>query len=186
MANHKMQFGLNSQNSFTPITLFLTWYPFFPIVNENMFFVISKEGYSLPSGISHMTTFENQSKQSNLAARLFDLIKSLSEDEQRRLLREPEERLNRGNREYERNPFFIVIDYSTADRVYKDYIQNISPEGAFIEPRMPFGDGQELSLGFPLPDYQKYIKISGEIVRTSSYGIRVRFKTAEQEQEEII
>lgn len=80
----------------------------------------------------------------------------------------------------------MVIDYSTEDRMYKDYIQNISAGGVFIETQMPFAEGQELSLSFPLPNYQKYIKISGEIVRTSPHGIGVRFKTANQEQEEMI
>jgi hypothetical protein len=61
-----------------------------------------------------MTTFENQSKQSNLTVRLFELIKSLSEDEQKRLLWD-----------------------------------------------------------------RKDSKISGEIVRTSPYGISVRFKTTD-------
>jgi len=128
----------------------------------------------------------NQSNQSNLTVRLFELIKGLSEDEQRSLLRELEEKLSRGKREHERKPFFMIIDYSTEDRVYKDYIQNISAGGVFIETQMPFAEGQELSLSFPLPNFQKYIKISGEIVRTSPQGIGVQFKTANQEQEEMI
>lgn len=48
-----------------------------------------------------MTTSENQSKQSNLAARLFRLMKSLSEDEQRILLRVFEKRLSTGKRKQE-------------------------------------------------------------------------------------
>jgi len=128
----------------------------------------------------------NQSNRSNLTVRLFELIKGLSEDEQRSLLRELEEKLSRGKREHERKPFFMIIDYSTEDRVYKDYIQNISAGGVFIETQMPFAEGQELSLSFPLPNFQKYIKISGEIVRTSPQGIGVQFKTANQEQEEMI
>ncbi len=51
---------------------------------------------------------------------------------------------------------------------------------------MPFAEGQELSLSFPLPNAQKYIKILGEIVRTNSQGIGVRFKTADKNQEEMI
>jgi len=158
----------------------------FPYNTLNMVFAISREGYSLPSGISHMTAFKNQSKQSSLTIRLFELIKNLSEDEQKRLLRELEKRLNKGKREHERKPFFMVVDYSTEDRVYKDYIQNISAGGVFIETQIPFAEGQELSLSFPLPNYQKYIKISGEIVRTGSHGIGVRFKAADKEQEEMI
>jgi len=80
----------------------------------------------------------------------------------------------------------MVIDYSTADRVYKDYIQNISAGGVFIETQMPFAEGQELSLSFPLPNYRKYIKISGEIVRTSPHGIGVQFGAPDHKQEEMI
>jgi uncharacterized protein (TIGR02266 family) len=133
-----------------------------------------------------MTTFADQSKQSSLIDRLIELIKNLSEDEQRSLLRELEKRPTRGKREHERKPFFMVIDYSAEDRLYKDYIENISTGGVFIETQMPFSKGQELSLSFPLPNYQKYIKISGEIVRTSPHGIGVRFTTTDKEQEEMI
>lgn len=133
-----------------------------------------------------MTTSMDQSNQSSLTARLLELIKTLSEDEQTSLLRELEEKISRGKRKHERKPFFMVVDYSTEDRIFKDYIQNISAGGVFIETHMPFAEGQELSLSFPLPHYQKYIKISGEIVRASPQGIGVQFTTANQEQEERI
>jgi len=48
-----------------------------------------------------MTTFGNQSKRSNLTAHLFELVKSLSEDEQRRLLRVLEARASKGKRKHE-------------------------------------------------------------------------------------
>jgi uncharacterized protein (TIGR02266 family) len=136
--------------------------------------------------ISRKATFMNQPKQSNLTVRLIELIKNLSEDEQTSLLRELEEKISRGKRKHERKPFFMVVDYSTEDRMFKDYIQNVSAGGVFIETQMPFAEGQELSLSFPLPNYQKYIKISGEIVRTSLQGIGVQFKTVDHEQEELI
>jgi len=56
-----------------------------------------------------MATFMNQSNQSNLIARLFELIKNLSEQDQASLLRELEEKVSRGKREHERKPFFMVI-----------------------------------------------------------------------------
>lgn len=74
-----------------------------------MVFPISRESYELASRISRMATFMNQPNQSNLTARLFELIKSLSEDEQTSLLRELEEKISRGKRKHERKPFFIVI-----------------------------------------------------------------------------
>jgi hypothetical protein len=48
-----------------------------------------------------MTTFENLSRRSDLSRPLFKLIKGLSEDEQRRLLRVFEGRLSRGKRKHE-------------------------------------------------------------------------------------
>ena len=80
----------------------------------------------------------------------------------------------------------MVVDYSAEDRIHKDFIQNISVGGVFIETRMPFSVGQQVSLSFPLPNYQKYLKILGEVVRTSSQGIGVKFKTADEDQEAMI
>jgi Tfp pilus assembly protein PilZ len=80
----------------------------------------------------------------------------------------------------------MVVDYSAEDRLYKDYIQNISVGGVFIETRMPFRAGQEVSLCLPLPNYQKYIKITGEVVRISPQGIGVKFKMVNEDQEAII
>ena len=51
---------------------------------------------------------------------------------------------------------------------------------------MPFRAGQEVSLTFPLPDYQKYIKIIGEVVRVTPHGIGVKFKMVNQDQEGMI
>jgi len=110
----------------------------------------------------------------------------MSEDEQLALLKELEERLFKGRRKHEREPFFMAVDYSTKDRFYKDYIQDISAGGVFIETRIPFRAGQEVSLTFPLPNYQKYIKIMGEVARVTTRGIGVKFKTVDQDQEVMI
>jgi Tfp pilus assembly protein PilZ len=124
--------------------------------------------------------------ESSVTARLFEVIKRISEDEQLTLLKELEERLSKGRRKHEREPFFLVADYSTEDRVYRDYTQNVSAGGVFIETRMPFTAGQEVSLAFPLPNYQKYIKIIGEVARVTPQGIGVKFKMANQEQEMMV
>jgi len=110
----------------------------------------------------------------------------MSEDEQLTLLKELKERPFKEKRKHERKPFFMVVDYSTEERVYKDWIKNISSGGVFIETHMPFSVGQEVSLTFPLSNYQKYIKIIGEVVRIDIQGIGVRFKMANQDQEKMI
>ena len=120
--------------------------------------------------------------ESSVTARLLELIKKMCEDEQLTLLKELEKRIFKGRRKHEREPFFMAVDYSTKDRFYKDYIQDISAGGVFIETRVPFRAGQNVSLSFPLPNYQKYIKITGEVVRVTHHGIGVKFKMVNQDQ----
>jgi len=124
--------------------------------------------------------------ESSTTARLFEMIKRMPEDEQLALLKELGERLSKGRRKHQREPFFMVADYSTEDRVYRDYIQNVSAGGVFIETHMPFTSGQEVSLAFPLPNYKKYLKIIGKVARVTPQGIGVVFKLVNQEQETIV
>jgi len=51
---------------------------------------------------------------------------------------------------------------------------------------MPFTAGQEVTLTFPLPDYQKCIKIIGEVVRITPQGIGVKFKVVNHDQKAMI
>jgi len=124
--------------------------------------------------------------ESSTTARLFEMIKRMPEDEQLALLKELGERLSKGRRKHQREPFFMVADYSTEDRVYRDYIQNVSAGGVFIETHMPFTSGQEVSLAFPLPNYKKYLKIIGKVARVTPQGIGVVFKMINQEQETMV
>lgn len=133
-----------------------------------------------------MATFDKQSNEFRLAEQVIELVKKMSEDEQLALLKELQERLFKGRRKHEREAFFMVVDYSVEDRFYKSHIQNISASGVFIETRMPFKAGQEVSLTFPLPGYQKYIKIMGEIVRVTPQGIGVKFKMVREDQEAMV
>ena len=133
-----------------------------------------------------MTTFEIQSNESSITARLIELIKNMPEDEQRALLKDLEEKPFEGRRKHARKPFLMAVDYSTQDHVYKDFIQDISTGGVFIQTHMPFSVGQEVSLTFPLPNYQKHIKIVGEVVRSSPQGVGVKFKMADKDQAAII
>jgi len=133
-----------------------------------------------------MTTFETQLNESKITTRLIELIKKIPEEEQRALLKELEERLFEGKRKHDRKPFLMAVDYSTQDHVYKDFIQNISAGGVFIQTNMPFSVGQEVSLTFPLPNYKKHIKIIGEVIRTTPQGVGVKFKMADQDQKAII
>jgi len=133
-----------------------------------------------------MDTFGKELNKPSVLGRLFELIRNMPGDEQLDLLKELEGRLFRDKRKHTRKHFFMAVDYSVEDRVYKDYIKDISAGGVFIETRTPFSIGQELSLSFPLPNYRKYIKTTGEVVRISPHGIGVKFMMVDQGQEAMI
>ena len=118
--------------------------------------------------------------------RLVELFEKLQENEQLALLRELEERLSKGKRAHVRKPFFMVVDYATEDGNYRDFIQDISMGGLFIETSIPFLVGKEISLTFPLPSISKHIKIAGEIVRVTDQGIGIKFIIGDQEQTDMI
>ena len=113
----------------------------------------------------------------------FEFITDMCKHTERTDLEELEEMVFEGKRKHYRKTLLTVVDYITQGNAYKDFIQNISPGGVFIETPMPFSVGQELSLTFALPSYQKHIKITGEVVRISPQGIGVKFKMAKQHEE---
>jgi len=90
-------------------------------------------------------------------------------------------------REDSRIPCFLPVDYSTNDRVYQDFINNLSKGGVYIETLSPFRVGQLISLIFTLPSVEKTFKVSGTIVRTEQDGIGVKFtKNLTSYQKELI
>ena len=132
-----------------------------------------------------MADMDKDMDKSGVVAGLHELINKMSAEEQQALLDELEERLFKKKRKHERKPFLTTLDYSAESGSYRDFIKDISIEGVFIETRTPFSVGEILSMTFLLPEYEKKIKIQGEIVRIDEKGIGVKFKTS-QVQKEII
>jgi Tfp pilus assembly protein PilZ len=112
---------------------------------------------------------------SGVKTRLMNLINKMTEEQQAELLNllewKPEEQ-----RKYPRKPYFREVDYATNSQVFRDFIQNLSAGGMFIETRELFRAGQEITLVFSLPNRGKPVKIKGEIVRCGPHGIGVSFK----------
>lgn len=76
-----------------------------------------------------------------------------------------------------RKPYFIPVDYATTDRLYQEFIFNISAGGVYIETRQPLPVGQKISLTFALPNQPIHIKTTGGVVRTDTKGIGIAFLT---------
>ncbi len=114
--------------------------------------------------------------ENKLTERLIQAVSKLSPQRKEMLdeLLKEWERLD--YREDSRIPCFLPVDYSTNDRVYQDFINNLSKGGVYIETLSPFRIGQLVSLIFSLPSMQKTFKISGAIVRTEQDGIGVKFR----------
>ncbi len=74
----------------------------------------------------------------------------------------------------------LPVSYATRGVAYEDFLRDISAGGVFIETRALFNVGQSLSLTFPLPGHQKYITVTGEVVRATGNGIGVKFDQAVQ------
>ena len=58
-----------------------------------------------------MNAYNEEMHESSVTTRLVELILKMSDEQKRSLLKELEERLFKGRRKHEREPFFIVVDY---------------------------------------------------------------------------
>lgn len=141
---------------------------------------------------SGAAAFGKQKKGFPVTAHLFELIRDMPEGQQRALLhdldllRDAEMKSSEDTRENIRKPYNMVVDYVVQDRFCNDFIQNISAGGMFIETRMPFLVGQDITLTFPLPKDRKHVKVAGEVIRKTPQGIGVKFKIDSKEQERLI
>ena len=132
------------------------------------------------------TRDESTMRRSSTVARLVELVQAMAEDDQLALLRGLVEKRSKGRRQYERESYSAVVDYSTEDGFCTDYIKDISAGGMFIETRRAFRVGQEMQLVFPLPNQEKHVKTMGEVTRITAQGIGVKFSPTDQDQQEMI
>jgi Tfp pilus assembly protein PilZ len=83
-------------------------------------------------------------------------------------------------RYYPRKPYFMPVDYIDRNRIYREYIVDISAGGIFIKTENSVPVGNEISLTLPFPS-QNYLTISGVVVRNAPEGIAVRFHRSDIE-----
>lgn len=125
-------------------------------------------------------------RKAKITARLFELINIMTEDQQTLILEYVEEMHVKKDRAHARIPCLLSTDYISQGRAHKNFIQDISTGGVFIETGESFSKGDEITLTLSLIGHYKPFKISGKIVRTDSQGIGVEFKTESQIQDELI
>jgi type II secretory pathway predicted ATPase ExeA len=77
---------------------------------------------------------------------------------------------------HKRKRLSLAIDYTVGDRVIRDFIDDLSIGGVFIETRQRFSVGQAVTMTFSLPRSRRHYKVTGEVIRVERLGIAVRFR----------
>jgi uncharacterized protein (TIGR02266 family) len=130
--------------------------------------------------------------ESTVTARLKELLRdvslildSASEAQKRRLLSLMEELRPQERRRHARKPCAIAVT-CTMNRVFADYIKNISRGGVFIETAAPCLPGDHLAMMFSVPHQEEPVKVMGTVVRRAPEGVGVRFTSAGEDFEDMI
>ncbi len=76
-----------------------------------------------------MTTSGKDTDKGSITARLVDLISNMPMEAQEILLTRLEEKLRMDERKYPRKPYLKEVEFATEDRVYQEFIQDISTGG---------------------------------------------------------
>lgn len=105
-----------------------------------------------------------------ITARLFEMILQMSILERQNLLKELEEKQQKGKRKAPRKKYFKDVDFATADRAFRGFINDISARGVMIQTGEAMSVGQEVTLAFELPHTDKHVKKKGKIVRVNPDG----------------
>ncbi len=108
--------------------------------------------------------------------KLFNLILNMNHTQQVRLLEKAEELSSKERRVYQRKSCWIPVRYATYDRIFSNYITNMSQNGIFIETQKPLYVVEEVILHFKLEGFNEPLKITGEVAHTTRAGIGVEFK----------
>ena len=122
--------------------------------------------------------------QDNFTTHIFKLVIDMTDEQQMLLLNALEKKTpkSKDRRGQSRKPCLIPLDYKVNGRSFKGYILDISAFGVFIETSDYFFGGQEILMVFSVPNYQKSLKLAGEIVWSSQHGIGVKFTHLTQHQ----
>ena len=138
-----------------------------------------------------MTNSEKELERYRTIGHLVDLIHGMSKERLKTLQKQletekSEESAAESERKRVRVDCLVSVDYADSDRVFKDYIEDISTSGVFIKTRESFSLGEEIVLSMSLSKEGSAFKIPATVVRAAPDGIGVKFKTTSQVQETII
>jgi len=122
--------------------------------------------------------FEDETK---ITARLIDLVCEMTFEQKQELLKKLDRKLYKKGRADSRRNHKIEVDYEIDNRTHRNFIQDISAAGVFIETSNSPAVGEKITLRFSLADDKKPITITGRIVRSIDNGFAVDFRRTAQQ-----
>ena len=121
-----------------------------------------------------------------LLGEIFAQIQGVSKHRKQSLLTLLEDWQYYDRRKRLRKAHSIQVAYSTQDRTFKDFVRNISIDGAFVQTPMRVPVGEQISLSFPIPNNGGYFRLNGEMVWSSARGGGVKFTSTSMRLKEMI
>ncbi len=116
--------------------------------------------------------------------KLFNLILTLNSEEQRFMLKNIERLILREKRSSARKICRIPIRYFYNERIFKNFIVNISRHGCFIEAKKQFSVGEKILMEIQLGADDESIRIKGEVANANRMGMGIEFEEVSGEMSE--
>ena len=110
--------------------------------------------------------------------KLFNLILTLNPEEQRFLLKNIEKFIFKEKRTFARKVCRIPVRYFYNERVYNNFIINLSRDGCFIETQKPLSIGEKFLMNIQLDGDAESIRIKGEVANANRMGMGIEFEKA--------
>lgn len=108
--------------------------------------------------------------------KLINLILSLNAEQQRFLLKNVENFILKEKRASARKVCKIPVRYTHNERIYSNFIVNISRNGCFIETQKPLIAGEKIVMDIQLDGEDKSFRIKGEVANTNRIGMGIEFE----------
>jgi hypothetical protein len=112
--------------------------------------------------------------------RLSTVIDGLTLPEKRNILQLLVKSLNNDKRERHRRCQPIETEVSHNNRTGNGIIQNICPGGAFLATHQLHPPGSEITLSFPILNFEFPVKLKAEVIWISSNGMGLKFKASQK------
>ena len=108
--------------------------------------------------------------------KLFNLILTLNAEEQRFLLKNVKKLILKEKRSSTRKICRMPVRYFYNERIYNNFITDISRDGCFIETQKPLLVGEKILLDIQMDGNEKPIRIKGEVANANRLGSGIEFK----------